>query len=146
MTKQRSTTEPLNQSLAANLLDMISVVGSQAAASRILEVGAGTLSSALKNGAAKTLRARLEGGYHRWRNSMASTACGTDRVVQPTNNGTANAAAPPTVPPIVEGFGVAAKNTVRLDALGGQLARLERKLDALLVGFGLEPTDYLHAS
>ena len=144
--KRNSTIEPLSPTLRANLLDMVDRVGTYSRTSDILHIGQGSLSSAMKNGAGRNLRQRLERGHAAWARTHYGAESGTGRVVPPTNNGTANVAAPPIVPPIVEGFGVAAKNTARLDALGGQLARLERKLDALLVGFGLEPTDYLHAS
>jgi len=55
---------------------------------------------------------------------------------------TANGTTSPAVPPILAGFGVAAKNAARLDAFAAQFDRLERKFDALLVGFGLDPAEY----
>ena len=44
------------------------------------------------------------------------------------------------LPPIFQGFRTAAVNGKRLDNMASDLTRIEKKIDALLVGFGLDPS------
>ncbi|KKK93097.1 hypothetical protein LCGC14_2696270, partial [marine sediment metagenome] len=64
--KKKTTVEPLSPTLRENLLEMVAQVGTHAKVGEILHIGAGTLSNAIKNGAGRNLRQRLERNHASW--------------------------------------------------------------------------------
>ncbi|KKM86852.1 hypothetical protein LCGC14_1274780 [marine sediment metagenome] len=127
MTARGSTVEPLSQTLREQMLEMVDVLGSHTAVSTVLEIGSGTLSTALIQGAGRSLRGRLERGYVRWKGKVPSAPTSKE-----VSSG-ARAAFP--------GFQTAADNAKRLMALAHALDRVERKLDAVITGLGGDPSE-----
>lgn len=127
-----STVEPLSDRLRESMNEMVDTLGSHLQASAVLEIGAGTLSTALKHGAGRNLRGRLERGYVRWLKSM-----NVSPPAQEPSTATGSRVAVPSFP----GFQGAADNAERLKALAHALDRVERKLDAILIGLGGDPAE-----
>lgn len=140
MRKHRTTVEPLSKTLRDSLLYMVDKLGSHNAATIELSIGAGTLSHALKDGAGRTLRGRLERGYARWKEQWDRLAVQTAEPAAAAGPAALPVESPtPAIPPIFAALQAASDNGKKLNTLAWDMVRIEKKLDALLIGFGLDP-------